>query len=178
MFDEEELEGLAESIRDMGLLQPLVVRTTGEERFELVAGERRLRAARKAGLQTVPAIVRDTDAGELAFPVIDGWPNQGVGRINPDGSKGACSACHTRHGFSIEVARKPHTCKECHVGPDVPVYKVYLSSKHGNIYTSKKQEWEFNAVPWTAGQPSVYTRVPCLTLSRLKRLNSKIFRSG
>jgi ParB family chromosome partitioning protein len=65
VFDEDELDGLAESIRDMGLLQPLVVRTTGEERFELVAGERRLRAARKAGLQTVPAIVRDTDDGDL-----------------------------------------------------------------------------------------------------------------
>ncbi len=65
VFDEDELEGLAESIRDMGLLQPLVVRTTGEERFELVAGERRLRAARKAGLQTVPAIIRDTDDADL-----------------------------------------------------------------------------------------------------------------
>ena len=96
--------------------------------------------------------VRDTDAGELEFPVIDGWPNQGVGRINLDGSKGACSACHTRHSFSIEVARKPYTCKECHVGPDVPAFKVYSASKHGNIYSSKKQEWDFKAVPWTIGQ--------------------------
>ncbi|MDJ0668281.1 MAG: multiheme c-type cytochrome [Desulfobacterales bacterium] len=96
--------------------------------------------------------VRDTDAGELEFPVIEGWPNQGVGRINLDGSKGACSACHTRHSFSIEVARKPYTCKECHVGPDVPAFKVYSASKHGNIYSSKKQEWDFKAVPWTIGQ--------------------------
>ena len=65
VFDEDELEGLAASIRDMGLLQPLVVRTVGDERFELVAGERRLRASRKAGLQTVPAIIRDTDDSEL-----------------------------------------------------------------------------------------------------------------
>jgi uncharacterized protein with PIN domain len=96
--------------------------------------------------------VRDTDAGELEFAVIEGWPNQGVGRINLDGSKGACSACHTRHTFSIEVARKPHTCKECHVGPDVPAFKVYSASKHGNIYSSKKQEWDFQAVPWTIGR--------------------------
>ncbi len=96
--------------------------------------------------------VRDTDAGELEFPVTEGWPNQGVGRINLDGSKGACSACHTRHSFSIEVARKPHTCKECHVGPDVPAFKVYSASKHGNIYSSKKQEWDFQAVPWTVGK--------------------------
>ncbi len=67
---------------------------------------------------------RDTEAaGELEFPIIKGWPNQGVGRINLDGSMGACSACHTRHAFSIEMARKPYTCKECHVGPDVPAFK-------------------------------------------------------
>ncbi len=96
--------------------------------------------------------VRDTDAGELEFPITEGWPNQGVGRINLDGSKGACSACHTRHSFSIEVARKPYTCKECHVGPDVPAFKVYSASKHGNIYSSKKQEWDFQAVPWTVGE--------------------------
>lgn len=65
VFDEDELEGLAASIRDVGLLQPLVVRSTGDERFELVAGERRLRAARKAGLQRVPALVRDTDDVDL-----------------------------------------------------------------------------------------------------------------
>jgi hydroxylamine dehydrogenase len=105
--------------------------------------------------------VRDTDAGELEFPVIDGWPNQGVGRINLDGSKGACSACHTRHTFSIEVARKPHTCKACHVGPDVPAYKVYSASKHGNIYDSKKQAWDFKAVPWTVGQD--FTAPTCAT---------------
>ena len=96
--------------------------------------------------------VRDTDAGELEFPIIDGWPNQGVGRINLDGSKGACSACHTRHSFSIEVARKPHTCKSCHVGPDVPAFKIYSASKHGNIYSSKHQEWNFRSVPWTLGK--------------------------
>ena len=106
-------------------------------------------------------VVRDTDAGELEFPVIEGWPNQGVGRINLDGSKGACSACHTRHEFSIAVARKPHTCKECHVGPDVPAYKVYSSSKHGNIYASKKAEWDFMAVPWTAGRD--FTAPTCAT---------------
>jgi hypothetical protein len=94
-------------------------------------------------LEVTETEVRDTDAGELEFPVIAGWPNQGVGRINLDGSKGACTACHPRHSFSMEVARKPHTCKECHVGPDVPAYKVYLSSKHGNIYTSKHAAWDF-----------------------------------
>ncbi|MEW5908845.1 MAG: multiheme c-type cytochrome, partial [Thermodesulfobacteriota bacterium] len=96
---------------------------------------------------------RDTEsAGQLEFPIIEGWPNQGVGRINLDGSKGACSACHTRHAFSIEMARKPYTCKECHVGPDVPAYKVYENSKHGNIFSSKQRHWNFNAVPWIVGK--------------------------
>ncbi len=96
--------------------------------------------------------MRDTDAGEMEFPVIDGWPNQGVGRVNPDGSQGACSACHTRHAFSIEMARKPYTCKECHVGPDVPAFKVYEASKHGNIFSAMNGKWNFSAVPWTVGK--------------------------
>ena len=104
---------------------------------------------------------RDTDFGEMNFPIIAGWPNQGVGRINLDGTRGSCSACHTRHTFAIEIARKPYTCKECHIGPDVPVYKVYSASKHGNIYHSKKQEWDFSAVPWTVGQD--FTAPTCAT---------------
>ncbi len=104
-------------------------------------------------LKTAGTETRMTDlAGELEFPVIQGWPNQGVGRINLDGSKGACSACHTRHAFSIEMARKPYTCKECHVGPDVPAAKIYESSKHGNLFSTHHASWDFKAVPWTVGR--------------------------
>jgi len=46
----------------------------------------------------------DTDFGEMKLPILTGWPNQGVGRINPDKSKGSCTACHTRHRFSIQMA--------------------------------------------------------------------------
>ena len=67
---------------------------------------------------------RETNQGEMKFPILSGWPNQGTGRINPDGTQGACTPCHTRHGFSIETARKPYTCSTCHKGPDVPAYKV------------------------------------------------------
>jgi hypothetical protein len=104
-------------------------------------------------LKVVGTEIRDTElAGELEFPIIEGWPNQGVGRINLDGSLGSCAACHTRHAFSIEMARKPHTCKECHVGPDVPAFKVYEASKHGNIYAAMNKSWNFTAVPWTIGK--------------------------
>src|SRR4030042_1588927 len=63
---------------------------------------------------------RKTVMGDMAFPVLSGWPNQGVGRVNPDGSLGSCAACHTRHQFSIEMPRKPYTRSECHKGPAVP----------------------------------------------------------
>jgi ParB family chromosome partitioning protein len=61
VFDEEALTELAHSIREFGLLQPVVVRETGSGRYQLVMGERRWRAARRAGLDRIPAIVRRTD---------------------------------------------------------------------------------------------------------------------
>ena len=60
VFDEDDMAELAESITEVGLLQPIVVRPLGEEKYELVMGERRWRAARLAGRDTVPAIVRQT----------------------------------------------------------------------------------------------------------------------
>jgi hypothetical protein len=95
---------------------------------------------------------RDTILGVFEIPVIKGWPNQGSGRINLDGSRGSCTACHTRHQLSIEEARKPYTCKECHSGPDVPAYQVYSASKHGTIYSSVGDDWNFTNVPWTIGK--------------------------
>ena len=113
-------------------------------------------------LKVIGTETRDTEAaGELDFPIIEGWPNQGVGRVNLDGSLGSCAACHTRHAFSIEMARKPYTCKECHVGPDVPAFKVYAASKHGNIYSAMNKAWDFKAVPWTIGKD--FTAPTCAT---------------
>lgn len=93
-----------------------------------------------------------TKMGEITVPDLANWPNQGVGRKNPDGTFGACTACHPRHGFSIEVARKPYTCSQCHHEPDVPAWNVYEESKHGNIYSSKSKTWNFEPVPWTVGR--------------------------
>ena len=61
VFDEEAMAELVHSIREVGLLQPVVVRRTGADSYELVMGERRLRASQQAGLSTIPAIIRDTD---------------------------------------------------------------------------------------------------------------------
>jgi ParB family chromosome partitioning protein len=64
-FDEEALAELAASIAAHGVIQPIVVRGSADGGYELVAGERRLRAARMAGLQNIPAVVRDSQANEL-----------------------------------------------------------------------------------------------------------------
>jgi len=61
VFDLDELAELANSIKEVGLLQPIVVRSIGHERFELVVGERRWRAAQQLDLKTIPAIVRQTE---------------------------------------------------------------------------------------------------------------------
>jgi ParB family transcriptional regulator, chromosome partitioning protein len=58
-FDEERLEELAQSIRANGIIQPILVRRTDSDKYQLVAGERRWRAAQRAGLQRIPCVVRD-----------------------------------------------------------------------------------------------------------------------
>src|SRR4029450_11531864 len=60
VFDEEAMNELVESVREVGLLQPIVVRPIGDAGFELVMGERRWRAAQQAGVEPIPAIVRET----------------------------------------------------------------------------------------------------------------------
>ena len=60
VFEEEPMAELVHSIREIGLLQPVVVRRSGAESYELVMGERRWRAAQEAGLETIPAIIRET----------------------------------------------------------------------------------------------------------------------
>lgn len=65
VFDPDELDGLATSLADVGMLQPLVVRKLSTGEYELIAGERRLRAAQLAGLERVPALIRHTEDGDL-----------------------------------------------------------------------------------------------------------------
>lgn len=65
VFEEEALAELVHSIREVGLLQPVVVRRTGDEAYELIMGERRWRASQEAGRDTIPAIVRETDDDDM-----------------------------------------------------------------------------------------------------------------
>ncbi|MFI9580787.1 ParB/RepB/Spo0J family partition protein [Streptomyces sp. NPDC052236] len=70
VFDEDALAELVTSIQEVGLLQPVVVRRMGTERYELIMGERRWRACREAGLERIPAIVRDTDDEKLLLDAL------------------------------------------------------------------------------------------------------------
>jgi ParB family chromosome partitioning protein len=65
VFEEEALAELVHSIREIGLLQPIVVRKTGDEAYELIMGERRWRASQEAGLDRIPAIIRQTEDDDM-----------------------------------------------------------------------------------------------------------------
>lgn len=81
-FDEEPLRELAESIRLHGVLQPLTVKPVGENQFELIAGERRWRAAQLAGLKTVPVVVRSADRQEsLELALIENLQREDIGPL-------------------------------------------------------------------------------------------------
>jgi ParB family chromosome partitioning protein len=72
VFDEDKLAELADSIRAQGVVQPVVVRPVGENQFELIAGERRWRAAQMAGIDTIPAVVREVpDEVSVAMALIE-----------------------------------------------------------------------------------------------------------
>lgn len=76
-FDYDELEGLAQSIRQNGILQPITVRQTDDGKFELISGERRLRAARLVGLTKIPSIVTEVDEKKSAvFSLIENLQRQ------------------------------------------------------------------------------------------------------
>jgi len=98
---------------------------------------------------------RETPAGEMSFPVLDGWPNDGVGRVNPDGSLGSCGSCHPRHRFSQAQARRAQACIACHKGPDVPAYAVWQVSRHGALTSGTQSTWNYDATPWVAGRDFV-----------------------
>ena len=71
-FDQDALEELAESIRSLGLIQPITVRRKADGRYQIISGERRFRACRLAGLDMIPAYIRDTnDQGMLEMAIVE-----------------------------------------------------------------------------------------------------------
>jgi hypothetical protein len=79
-------------------------------------------------------------SGPEGRPVLDAetWPNSGMGRLNPDGSKGSCHACHSRHEFKAKLSRGPENCGKCHMGPDHPQVEIYDESKHGIAFYANR----------------------------------------
>lgn len=80
------------------------------------------------------------------------WPNTGIGRLNPDGSEGSCSACHSRHSFSVAQARQPENCGKCHMGPDHPQLEIYNESKHGIAYQANRDKMNMESPKWIPGE--------------------------
>lgn len=92
------------------------------------------------------------------------WPNTGIGRLNPDGSRGSCTACHSRHAFSVEQARNPENCGKCHMGPDHPQIEIFNESKHGIAYRAAaiKGKMNMDSSKWVVGED--YSAAPtCAT---------------
>ncbi len=98
-----------------------------------------------------PGDLKREDNGK---PVIDHktWPNTGIGRMNLDGSRGSCTACHSRHDFSKRRARQPENCGKCHLGPDHPQKEVYEESKHGIAYRDLKDTLNLDGETWILGK--------------------------
>jgi ParB family chromosome partitioning protein len=97
-FDANALDALAGSIASAGLLQPLIVRPLEEGRYELVAGERRWRAAQKAGLDRVPAVIRSSPEDErLQAALIENMVRED---LNPVEESRACAALVDDLGIS------------------------------------------------------------------------------
>jgi len=105
------------------------------------------------------SIVEVNDDGSLKAT---GWPNTGIGRFNPDGSVGSCTACHQRHAFSAEQARRPENCGKCHLGPDHPQAEIYQESKHGIAFQAHQDDLNMDDAKWVLGED--YTAAPtCAT---------------
>ncbi|MDP3980999.1 MAG: multiheme c-type cytochrome [Chlamydiota bacterium] len=98
-------------------------------------------------------------------PVIDPdtWPNSGIGRLNPDGSKGSCHACHSRHAFQAKLSRSPENCGKCHMGPDHPQIEIYNESKHGIAFYANRDRMALDEPgEWVLGKD--YSAAPtCAT---------------
>ncbi len=70
-----------------------------------------------------------------------------VGKPNQDGSIGSCTKCHARHVASVELARLPETCGQCHLGPDHSQIEIYHESKHGVLFNAQRKIMNLEARP-------------------------------
>ncbi|MCP4689146.1 MAG: hypothetical protein GY859_13915 [Desulfobacterales bacterium] len=140
---------------------------------------------------SVVALKRDKDGKSLRSktdaPQMDynTWPNSGIGRINPDGTKGVCNACHSKHSFRAATARQPENCGKCHLGPDHPQKEIYEESKHGIAYYASVRESGQNGMnimkdgKWVLGD-DYYAAPTCSTchMGSFVKLNGAVSKSS
>jgi hypothetical protein len=105
---------------------------------------------RPTNLDAVARIVRNENGRPLMHAGT--WPNTGIGRLNLDGTRGSCTACHSRHDFSPRRARQPENCGKCHLGPDHPQKEIYEESKHGIAFRDLKDDMNLDATDWVLGR--------------------------
>jgi ParB family chromosome partitioning protein len=100
-FDDRSIEEMARSVREHGIVQPVVVTRTGDNRYRLIAGERRLRAARKAGLQSIPAVIKELlhDGDALQIALIENIQRED---LNPMEEASAYHQLHQEFGLTQE----------------------------------------------------------------------------
>lgn len=86
-----------------------------------------------------------------------------IGKPNDDGSFGTCTNCHARHAASLELAREPTTCGQCHMGPDHSQLEIYEESKHGALFAAQRNHFNLAADPkkLTTADMSVPTCATC-----------------
>jgi hypothetical protein len=145
----DELQQFKDSLHDeSGLFSLSAYATVGDVSVEDGVTEARnknyktnfARESAEAGcLDCHGTVIQVGEDGELI-----NWPNNGIGRFNPDGSVGSCTSCHPRHRFSMEMARKPETCGQCHLGPDHPQTEIYEESIHGKMFASYGEEMDWS----------------------------------
>lgn len=125
--------------------------------YVAVAGSKDLSAELLAAYQAIPEGQFAPDKARNQIAAMEG-PEitrfacescHNVGKPAADGSVGQCQKCHSRHEFSLEQARKPETCNNCHIGPDHPQWEIYFESKHGIKYATDGQNWNWEAEPGT-----------------------------
>lgn len=94
-----------------------------------------------------------------------------IGKPNEDGSIGNCTACHTRHTSSVEFARLPSTCGQCHLGPDHSQLEIYTESKHGVMFAAQHKLLNLSAPPSTLTTKDMF--VPTCATCHMSGINGR-----
>lgn len=125
-----------------------VLSTSGER---ITAAELEPDADGRPTQRAVAAEIARSSEGFVQFAP-DGGRGGGIGRLNLDGSRGSCAACHGRHDVAAFAARRPETCSGCHLGPDQPQKEVYESSPHGAAWRLAGPRLALDSPTWVLGR--------------------------